>query len=128
MARVSRSGKVPIEQLIGSLSREQLLEVVLGAVGRHDDVEVAVRLGAARATDDLGALRSEVDRALRTRRFLSYREGMEWARTARPVVEELERVTRTTPSRELVELLQRAVGHVVKVIHHADDSSGLIGD
>jgi hypothetical protein len=28
----------------------------------------------------------------------------------------------------LVELLQRAVGHVVKVIMHADDSSGAIGD
>lgn len=32
------------------------------------------------------------------------------------------------PSRELVELLQRAVGHVVKVILRADDSSGMIGD
>jgi len=27
-----------------------------------------------------------------------------------------------------VELLQRAVAHVVKVIQHADDSDGLIGD
>src|SRR3546814_12403381 len=32
------------------------------------------------------------------------------------------------PSRELVELLQRAVGHVVKVILRADDSNGMIGD
>ena len=34
----------------------------------------------------------------------------------------------TAPSRALVELLQRAVGHVVKVIMHADDSDGAIGD
>jgi uncharacterized Zn finger protein len=32
------------------------------------------------------------------------------------------------PSRELVELLQRGVGHVVKVILRADDSNGMIGD
>lgn len=32
------------------------------------------------------------------------------------------------PPRELVELLQRAIGHVVKVIMHADDSDGAIGD
>jgi uncharacterized Zn finger protein len=53
---------------------------------------------------------------------------MEWARAGRPVVSELDLAVRAAPSRELVELLQRAVGHVVKVIQHADDSSGLIGD
>ena len=34
----------------------------------------------------------------------------------------------SSPSGELVELLQRAIGHVVKVIEHADDSDGTIGD
>jgi hypothetical protein len=125
---VSRSGKAPIDQLIGSLSPEQLAEVVLDAAERHEDVESAVRLAVARSMDDLGALRAEVDRALRTRRFLGYREAMDWAQAARVVVVELGRVARTSPSRELVALLQRAVGHVVKVIYNADDSSGLIGD
>jgi hypothetical protein len=118
----------PVAELIASLTREQLADVVLDAADRHDDVARAVRLVVARSTGDLVALRSEVDRALRTRRFLGYWEGMDWARAARPVVAELERTARTAPSRELVELLQRAIGHVVKVIHQADDSSGLIGD
>jgi hypothetical protein len=118
----------PLAKVVASLTREQLADVVLDAADRHDDVARAVRLVAARSKGDLGALRSEVDRGLRTRRFLGYWEGMEWARAARPVVAELDRAARTEPSRELVELLQRAVGHVVKVIHQADDSSGLIGD
>lgn len=33
-----------------------------------------------------------------------------------------------SPSRDLVELVQRAAGHVVKVILRTDDSSGSIGD
>jgi hypothetical protein len=70
----------------------------------------------------------EVDRALRTRRFLGYWEAMEWARAAGPVLAELELVAHTRPSPELVKLLERAPGHVVKLVHHADDSSGLIGD
>ena len=107
---------------------EELREVVSAAVDRHDDVERQVRLVTARAAGDLAQLRAEVDRGLRTRRFLGYRESMEWARSARPIVAELEAAVRTSPSRELVELLQRAIGHVVKVILHADDSSGLIGD
>jgi hypothetical protein len=53
---------------------------------------------------------------------------MTWAQAAGPIVAELDAVAGEAPSRELVELLQRAVGHVVKVIMHADDSAGVIGD
>jgi hypothetical protein len=69
-----------------------------------------------------------MDRGLRTRRFLDYHESAGWARAAHPVVAELENAVEASPSRSLVELLQRTVGHVVKVIMHADDSDGLIGD
>jgi hypothetical protein len=123
-----KESEKPVDELIASLTRDQLADVVLDAAGRHDDVLRAVRLVVARSTGDLVALRGEVDGALRTRRFLGYWESMEWAQAARPVLVELERTADAAPSRELVELLQRAVGHVVKVIGHADDSSGLIGD
>jgi hypothetical protein len=124
---VGRS-ETPVAELVGSLSIEQLAEVVSPAADRHEDVERAVRLVVARASGDLRVLRGEVDRGLRTRRFLGYRESIEWARAARPILAELEVAVRTAPSTELVELMQRAVGHVVKVIgRRADDSSGLIG-
>jgi len=60
-------------------------------VNRHPDVERHVRLAATRATGDLAGLRGEVDRGLRTRRFLGYRESSEWARAAQPLVDELRR-------------------------------------
>jgi hypothetical protein len=101
---------------------------VVSAADLHDDVERHVRLAAAREGGDLGELRAEVDRGLRTRRFLGYRESSEWARAARPVVEELRLVAASSPSRDLVVLVERAVGHVVKVIMHSDDSNGTIGD
>src|SRR3954468_2408416 len=118
----------PVEQLIAGLTVEELREVVSTAVDRHADVERQVRLIAARGTGGLAQLRSEVDRGLRTRRFLDFGESAGWARAAQPIVAELENAVEAAPSRELVELLQRAVGHVVKVITHADDSDGLIGD
>ena len=120
--------ETPIEQLIAGLTADELREVVSGAVDRHGDVERQVRLIAARAAGDLAQLRAEVDRGLRTRRFLGYRESAGWAMAARPIVTELESAVAAAPSRALVELLQRAVGHVVKVIMHADDSDGAIGD
>ena len=102
----------PIEQLITALTVDELREVVSAAVDRHGDVERQVRLIAARDAGDLAQLRAEVDRGLRTRRFLGYRESAGWAQAARPIAAELENAVEESPSRALVELLQRAVGHV----------------
>ncbi len=129
MARKSLEPEVDVGQILDGLSAGELREVLAWAADWHEDVERRVRLLAARATGDLRALRAEVDRGLRTRRFLGYRESVEWAHAARPVLTELDAAVGSAPSRELVELLERAVSHVVKVIQaRADDSSGLIGD
>jgi hypothetical protein len=117
-----------VGEIVGRLPVEELRAVLLSAVDRHPDVERHVRVAAARATGDLVGLRGEVDRGLRTRRFLGYRESSEWARAAQPIVDELRLVVERAPSRDLVVLLERAVGHVVKVILRADDSNGTIGD
>ena len=127
-SRTAGRSDTPVSELVESLNIQQLREIVSAAVDRHDDVARAVRLVAARAAGDLGQLRVEVDHGLRTRRFLGYHESAEWARAAQPIVAELEAAVTATRSGALVELLQRAVGHVVKVIQHADDSAGLIGD
>ena len=130
MARKAGSEpELDVRRILARLPADDLREVLAWASDWHEDVERRVRLLAARSTGDLRALRAEVDRALRTRRFLGYRESVEWAHDARPVLTELESAVASAPSRELVELLERAVSHVVKVIQtRADDSSGLIGD
>jgi hypothetical protein len=66
----AREPQVPLDQLAGSLGREELVEVVLAAAGRHAGVERAVRLVAARASESLAPVRVEVDRGLRCRRVL----------------------------------------------------------
>jgi hypothetical protein len=126
----SRGGRErrDLGEIVRELSPEVLREIVAYAADWHEDVERHVRLAAARKAGDLSELRAEVDRGLRTRRFLGYQEGSEWARAARPVVDELRSVAVSSPSRDLVVLVERAVGHVVKVIMHADDSNGTIGD
>jgi hypothetical protein len=86
--------------LLEALSADQLREVLMWAAEWHEDVERRLRLMAARSTGDLGQLRAEVDRGLRTRRFLGYRESVEWAHAARPILTELEAAVRTAPSQE----------------------------
>ncbi len=116
-----------VEDLVGDLDDDTVRQLLAAAAGGHDDVARAVRLAAASDVDRLGVLRSEVDQGLRTRRFLGYRESSEWAYDAEPVVDALTVAVASSPSRELVELVQRATGHVVKVILRADDSDGMIG-
>src|SRR5687767_8051171 len=93
--------EAPVEQLITSLTVDELREVVSAAVDRHADVERQVRLIAGRGAGDLAQLRAEVDRGLRTRRFLGYRESAGWAQAARPIVAELENAVVASPSRAL---------------------------
>ena len=76
---------------------------------------------------NLNELRNAVDAGLRTRRYLDYWESSEWADAASPIVDAFGGFVANSPSQELVELIQRAVGYMVKVILHADDSNGEIG-
>ena len=96
--RASES-EAPVEQLIAGLTADELREVVSAAVDRHADVERQVRLIAARGAGGLAQLRTEVDRGLRTRRFLDYGESAGWARAAQPIVAELENAVDASPSR-----------------------------
>lgn len=126
-ARGRRESK-DVHEVVRGLSSEELRDVVRSAVDRHPDVERHVLLAAARSEGNLGELQREVDHGLRTRRFLDYHESSGWASAARPVLEELRLVAAKSPSADLLALVERAVGHVVKVIMHADDSNGTIGD
>lgn len=116
-----------LEDLVEQLDENAVRVLLVAAAAGHSDVARAVRLTAANDADRLGVLRMEVDRGLRTRRYLGYRESSEWACDAEPVVDALTGAVASSPSRELVELVQRATGHVVKVILRADDSDGMIG-
>lgn len=119
--------EVLLEDLVERLDDLAVRRLLGTAAEGHADVARAVRLAAAGDGERLVVLRSEVDRGLRTRRYLGYRESSEWACDAEPVVEALGDALAGGSSRELVELLERATGHVVKVILHADDSDGMIG-
>ena len=129
MARATAGDdEVLLEDLVERLDDHAVRRLLGSAAEAHPDVARAVRLAAASDDERLAVLRSEVDRGLRTRRFLGYRESSAWACDAEPVVEALADALTSGASRELVELLERATGHVVKVILHADDSDGMIGD
>jgi hypothetical protein len=126
------AGKAKREQrdlgnIIDSLSADDLRVIVASAANRHDDVERHARVSAARASGELSELRAEVDRGLRTRRFLDFRDSADWARSAQPIVEELRAAVASSPSRDLLAVIERGIGHVSKVITHADDSYGMIG-
>ena len=114
--------------LIEKLDPEDLRVIVGKAAERHEDVARAVRLTASRGSGDLSQLKAEIDRGLRTNRYLGYRESGGWAMQARPIVAAIGEAVGSSPTAELVLLIERAIGNVVKVILNADDSDGLIGD
>lgn len=114
--------------LIASLDVEDLRAIACKAADHHEEVARAVRLAASRGSGDLGQLRAEINRGFRAGRFVGYYESRGWAQRAEPIVEEIRDTVRSSPSAELVILIERAIGRVVRVILKADDSDGLIGN
>jgi hypothetical protein len=96
VARKVGAQEEPVEGVIERLAEGELRVLLLKAAADHGDVARAVRLAGAAPADRVVALRSAVD-DLRTRRFLGYRESMEWASDADAVVDEIERAAQTSP-------------------------------
>lgn len=126
--RAPRSWPDHLAGLIAKVEVEDLRAIAAKAAERHEDVARAVRLAVTRGSGDLSQLRAEIDQGLRTSRYLGYRESGGWAMQARPIVEEIRDAVDSVPTAELVGVIERAIGHVVKVIIKADDSDGMIGD
>lgn len=117
-----------IEDVVERLDAQAARRLLADAAGWHEDVLRAVRLAAAGESERMAVLKAAVDDGLRTRRHLDYWGSSAWARDAAPVVGALAGEVAASPSGELVVLLQRAAGHLVKVIMRADDSNGTIGE
>lgn len=122
-----RTDNEPISSVVERLDDDVTRQLLIAAAESHEDVQRAVRLAAADDTERIAVLRAAVDDHLRTRRHLDYWDSSAWAQQADPVVDELAREVAVAPTAELIELLQRAAGHLVKVIMRADDSNGMIG-
>jgi hypothetical protein len=118
----------PIDEVVARLDGEAARRLLASATEQHEDVMRTVRLAAAGESERLAVLTAAVDDGLRTRRHLDYWGSSAWARDAAPVVDALAEEVDAAPSADLVALLQRAAGHLVKVILRADDSDGTIGE
>ena len=118
----------PVDEVVARLDDAVARRLLVSAAEWHEDVMRAVRLAAAGESERLAVLKAAVDDGLRTRRHLDYWGSSAWARDAAPVVDALAEEVTSAPSAELVVLLQRAAGHLVRVILRSDDSNGMIGD
>jgi len=116
-----------LDALVERLDDGEVRRLLLGAAARNDDVARMIRLAAAAPADRVATLRSELD-GLRTRRHLSYRESMAWADDAMIVVDEMAATAESEPSRELLKLVELAVGRVVKVIMFVVDEMAATAD
>jgi hypothetical protein len=128
VVRSTHGEERPIADVVGRLDGDVARRLLVSAAESHENVLRAVRLAAADDGERLGVLRGEVDRGLRTRRHLDYWGSTAWAQEAAPVVDALADAVAAGPTSELVLLLERAAGHLMRVIMRADDSNGLIGD
>jgi len=110
------------------LSQEQLIDVVLTLTRRDPKLERQVRLSLTAHSAVVSELARAVQEVLKTRRYLDYRDMIEYAQEARPLVEALAEAAEGPVAAQLVPVAEKAVGHIVKCLLNGDDSSGAGGD
>ncbi len=105
-----------------------LRDLVRDAVAEVPGVAELVARAYIANTDDVDALRTEVQDVLKPRRqFYEYRQANRYAAEAEPLLRLLaERASR--PSPELLDVVERALALTVRTILRSDDSSGAQGD
>jgi tetratricopeptide (TPR) repeat protein len=74
------------------------------------------------------SLGDEIDRTLRTCRYLDGPAGAEYAKNAEPVVAALAELAQAGRAEEAIQLTERALTILVEVLGRADDWAGMIGD
>lgn len=114
--------------LLPSLPADRLVDLVLDLVRGDRTLERRVRLALPPADAGLAVLRAEVDEVLRSRRSLGYRATTEYAEEAQAVVAALDRAADGPAEAEVVPVVERALGHVIKLLLRGDDSAGAVGD
>ncbi|MFP5218913.1 MAG: DUF6880 family protein [Actinomycetes bacterium] len=111
-----------------ALPMDRLVDLLLELAETDPAVERRLRLATRSDTGRIPELARVVDETLRTRRFLDYRAAITYATEAGVVVEALESAAEGPAAREVVPVIERALQHVVRVLHHSDDSAGVCGD
>jgi uncharacterized Zn finger protein len=118
----------PADAWLAGLDADELRDLLREAAAQIPEVADLVHRAYIASSDDLTALRREVEDALTPRRrFYEYGQANRYAREADPLLHLLvERARR--PSEELLEVVERALALTVRTILRSDDSSGAQGD
>lgn len=114
----------PLAEWLSKLGVDDLMATLDELDRTHPEaVEMLARL-QAKASGDVSAYTGLVE-SLHTRRYLDWRAANEHGDEAHAVVDELASALTPATAAVLLPLLERAFGHMVKVILRSDDSSGI---
>jgi hypothetical protein len=119
----------PAWSWLAALPHPELLDLLADAVRKVDGLAELIAREYLRASDDVQALRAEVEHVLAPRRrFYEYRHANAYAAEAEELVDVLHDLADRRPTPELLSVLERAVDLTVRTILRSDDSSGVQGD
>ncbi len=120
-----------LDDYLADLSAAELRGLVRELVDRDEAAQRLLQTRAATRTGDTTqvakALTATVDEALRTRRFISYRESFAVARDAEELLNELERQLNVGVGVAAEPALKRATTRLRAIVMEADDSAGVLG-
>ncbi|MFN2504523.1 MAG: DUF6880 family protein [Acidimicrobiales bacterium] len=134
MAKLTKRTTEQLQSYLGSLSAEELIEVLLSHAARDNELRDRLLIEAARrgaAAVDLKSFQRSIDAAafdLAESRHGSEHTSGEWAYVVHQVAQRLGELLDAGQAAAVVTLAEHALEALVEVMERADDSSGYISD
>lgn len=134
MAKLTKRTTEQLQSYLGSLSADELVEVLLSHAARDNDLRDRLLIEAAKrgaAAVDLKSFQRSIDAAvfdLTESRYGSEYTTGEWAYGVNQVAQRLGELLDAGQAAAVVALAEHALEALVEVMERADDSSGYISD
>ena len=124
----SSASSDPVVAWLEGLDARALRELLRDATAEVPGVAELVARAFIASTDDVAALRTQVEGVLRPRRtFYEYHQANRYADEAEPLLQLLTEMA-SRPSPGLLDVIERALALAVRTILRSDDSAGAQGD
>lgn len=129
----ARERRLDLEDWLASLSRQELLDLVLAQVADDRELRRRLELRAASANRDVSAIRARIRDLLDTgdygrHGFVEYDQAFDYSERVREAVAAIEALIDAGEAAEAMHITRAAIATLAGAYEYIDDSSGSVGD
>jgi uncharacterized Zn finger protein len=121
-------GQDAIRKYLDGLNKNELTRILIEHAGFDSNLHHKLALKAAAATGFGESFKKVIDRAMRTRSFVSYQRMPAYVREAREIIDQIERLLAEEENEKVIVFSEHAIKAAEHTLQQCDDSDGYMSE